>query len=241
MNVKAVELATGEDRASRIVGIGEIDYLCTAGDRARERLKVVAPVAIEDGSIGDPTRFRQHLKSEKSGLGGQNFVLIAQKRAHDVGHDALRPASGDHVFRLCFVAGGKLAAQTEAAGGIEIQPSFEQADSLDRQGRRSEGVFVRSQLDDSIEREFAFDFLGAAARLVRLKRLNVRRNQRHAIKITAQSETRTNCFPVFAPLSMPMKARGAFSRPSSIVSSSRSFPSRYQAESFAKPSAKRGA
>ncbi len=87
-----------------------------------QRRQIVVPVAVGHGAISHAARFRQHLKADERRFGGEHLVLIAQERADDVGHDALRPAAGDDVFHLQVELARQHLAQIEAAVGIEIQP-----------------------------------------------------------------------------------------------------------------------
>src|SRR5205085_5414661 len=130
--IEIVELVLGEDGAGGIVGVGQVNDFGAVVDFACQCREVVMPIAIGDRAIFHATRFGQYLKADERGLGGKNLVLIAQKRADDIGHDAFRPAAGDDVVSLEVELLGQNAAQVQAAIGIKMQALYGPCHGLQR-------------------------------------------------------------------------------------------------------------
>src|SRR5580698_1593077 len=74
--VELIELMLRKDGAGGVIGVGEVNDLGAIVDRAGERGEIVVPVAIGYGAVSDAARFRQHLKTNEGGFGGEYLVLI---------------------------------------------------------------------------------------------------------------------------------------------------------------------
>ena len=148
-------------------------------DGGREGRQVVTPVAVRDGAVCHAARFGQHLEADEGGLGGQHLVFVAQERADDVRHDALRPASGNDVFGLGLKLRGQPLAQVQTAGRIEIQRLHVASHGFDSERRRTQRIFVGRELDDPREAVSTLDLGDVAARFIGPQGFDCGWDQRH--------------------------------------------------------------
>ncbi len=100
MLVKLVKLVLRKDGPGWVVRIREINDFGPRVDCRGPRLQIVMPISVWDRPVRHAARFRQNLKSDKRGFSGEHLILIAQKSADDVGHDAFRATARDYVFNL---------------------------------------------------------------------------------------------------------------------------------------------
>src|SRR5581483_5693722 len=129
--VEGVKLVLGKYSAGGVVGIREIYNLGAVRDGLSQSREIVMPVVIRHGAVGGAARFRQHLEADESRFGGEDFILVAQKRSNDIRDDAFRTAAGDDVFDLEFETLGQDAAQIEPAVGVIIETVEAAANSLE--------------------------------------------------------------------------------------------------------------
>src|SRR5579864_9527014 len=149
------------------------------------------PVAIRHGSIFHAARLGQHLKADECRFRGQHLVLVAQKGADDVGHDAFGTTAGNHVLYLQVEFFGENAAKTEPAIRVDIDPAYVTCDLAESKRRGPERIFVRSEFGDSGKPVLALDLVYGAAWLVGPQLFDIPRNQRHPILVWHRDECTT--------------------------------------------------
>ena len=145
-----------------------------------QRRQIVVPVAIRNGAILHAARSRQHLEADEGRFGGEHFVLIAQERADDVGHDAFRPAAGDDVFHLEIELRGQHFAQVAARrrGRDSGSPSVLLMASM-ALGDAPSGFSLEASLAMRVEPVLPAHGFDGAPGFVGPQRFDVGRNQRH--------------------------------------------------------------
>src|SRR6516225_4339772 len=179
--VELVELVAGEDRAGRVVRVRQIDNFRLGIDGLSERGQVVVPFSIGDCAVHHSARPGQHLKTDEGGFRGEDFILVTQKGADDVGHDAFGAGSGDDVVYLEIEFLRQHFAQTEPAVGIKIQALERTRDGFERLGRSSERVLVGRELGDPAQAVLLADRLRAAPRLIGPQGFDIGRNEWQAV------------------------------------------------------------
>ena len=131
--IKLFELMARKNRAGRIIRVRQIDDFGFVGNRRRQGRQIVAPVPIRHSVITDTAGSREHLKTHERRFGRQHFVVISEKGADDIRHDAFGPAAGNHVFDPDFVLTRQNFPQMEATSRVAIQPAERAADAFKRQ------------------------------------------------------------------------------------------------------------
>ena len=176
VRVEGFEFLAGEDGAGRVIGIGQVDDFRLVVDGGGQRGEIVVPVCLRDGAVGYAARAGQDFETGEGGLRGEDFVVVAEEGADDVGHDALRAAADDDVFDFDIVLLGQDAAKVDAAVRVAVEAVEVVSDCFDGEGGGTERVFVRREFDDAGDAELALYLLDAEAGEVRREGRDVGRD-----------------------------------------------------------------
>ena len=105
------------------------------------------PILIRNRAVGDAAAASEDLEAEKGAVGGQNFVVVVEKGADDIGYDAFAARTRDDVADVDAIEVGEFAAQSETPGGIARETAQRLPGTLDGVWRCTQRILVRSQFD----------------------------------------------------------------------------------------------